>query len=89
MTDLDQFLATAIHHSEDSLELLGWEPVTCDYHRNEADELHREFQKLQQGPQPVRLFFGANGCFQIWERQPVADWWPVQKLLNQTTKKRK
>ena len=39
MTDIDKFLATAIHHSEDSLELLGSESVTWDYHRNEADEL--------------------------------------------------
>ena len=89
MTDLDKFLATAIHHSEDSLELLGWESVTSDYHRNEADELYQEFQKLKQGPQPIRLFFGTNGRYQIWERQPGADLWPVHEILNQTTKKRK
>lgn len=89
MTDLEKFLATASTITEDaSAELLGWEPVTCDFHHHEAQEIHREFQQLSRGSRPIKLVRGANGRFTIWERQPLADWWPVEEFLNQKPRNR-
>jgi hypothetical protein len=90
MTDLDQFLATASTITEDdSAELLGWEPVTCDFPSHEAEQIHREFQQLSQGPRPVKLVRGTNGRFTIWERQPEADRWPVKEFLSLKSRTRK
>ncbi len=82
MADNDQFLATALNITENPVELIGWEPVTCDFNASEAIQIQREFQSLSQGARPVKLVLGSNGRYTIWERQPFADRWPVEEFLN-------
>ena len=84
MDELEKFLESAVTHTDVvSVELLGWEPVTCDFHHHEARDIHREFQQLSKGLRPIKLVLGDNGKYTIWERQPYADRWPVKEFLNQ------